>query len=227
MSEAPDELCGGLALLSAPPAPFVPPEAVGQPVVAVIVLWAGSPDEADAGVAPLDALGEPIADLVADMPYAAVQQLLDAGNPYAMQREYQTSGFLAELDEESIATFVDAAASFLSPLTVLVLQPMGGAYGRVAERETALGQRDAQWAYQVLSQWSDAADDAANRAWTKELQTALQRRADAPSFPNFVSDTAPSVLRTAYAPATLERLQAAKRTWDPDNVFCHNHRLLD
>ena len=189
MSEAPDELCGGLALLSAPPAPFVPPEAVGKPVVAVIVLWAGAPEDADAGVAPLDALGEPIADLVGDIPYTAVQQLLDAGNPYAVQREYQTSGFLPELDADSIATLDDAAAGFLSPLTVLVLQPMGGAYGRVAEGETALGQRDAKWAYQVLSQWTDAADDEANRTWTKELQAALQRHAEAASFPNFVSDT--------------------------------------
>ena len=122
---------------------------------------------------------------------------------------------------------VDAAAGFLSPLTVLVLQPMGGAYGRVAEGETALGQRDAKWAYQVLSQWTDPADDEANRVWTRALQAALQRRADAASFPNFVSDTTPGVLRTAYAPATLERLQDAKRTWDPENVFCHNHRLLD
>jgi FAD/FMN-containing dehydrogenase len=226
MADAPDELCGGLAFLSAPPAPFVPPEAVGKPVVASIVLWAGAPEEADAGIAPLTALGEPIIDLIADMPYVAVQQLLDPGNPYNVQREYMSSGFLAELGDEEIDAFVGAAAGFLSPLTVLVLQPMGGAYGRVADDATALAQRDAKWAYQLLSQWIDPGEDAANRAFTKELQAKLQRRGEATSFPNFIADTTPGALANAYPPATLERLRDAKRAWDPDNVFCHNHGLL-
>jgi len=227
MRDAPDALCGGLALLCAPPAPFVPPEAVGKPVVAVIVLWAGAPADADAGLAPLGALGEPVIDLVQDMPYVAVQQLLDEGNPYGVMREYQTSGFLSDLDEDSIELLVAAAAAPPSVETVLVLQPMGGAYGRVPEGATALGQRDAAWAYQLLTQWTDPADDAANRAWTKELHAGLQRHAEAPAFPNFVSDTTPGVLISAYPPATLARLQEAKRAWDPGNVFCHNHRLLD
>ncbi|WP_372789379.1 FAD-binding oxidoreductase [Paraconexibacter sp.] len=227
MRDAPDALCGGLALLSAPPAPFVPPEAVGKPIVSVIVLWTGPPEEADAAVALLDALGEPIVDLVQDMPYTAVQQLLDEGNPYGVMREYQGSGFLTELDDASIDLLVAAAAEPATTETVLILQPMGGAYGRVPDDATALGQRDATWAYQLLTQWTDPAEDARCRAWTKELNAGLQRQAEAPSFPNFVSDTEAVVLRSAYEPATLERLQAAKRAWDPDNVFCHNHRLLD
>jgi hypothetical protein len=141
-------------------------------------------------------------------------------------REYQASGFLDGLDDETIETLLGAAGEPISTDTVLVLQPLGGAYGSVGETDTPLGQRDKAWAYQLLTQWRDPADDARQRAWTKDLQAALQRNADAPSFPNFVSDVDGSVLVSAYAPETLSRLQEAKRAWDPDNVFCHNHRLL-
>ena len=191
MAQAPDELCGGLAFLSAPPAPFVPPEVVGQPVVAAIVLWAGPPRGAQAGTAPLAALGQPLADLVGDMPYTAVQRLLDPGYAYASQREYMTSGFLAELDDESVYAFVEAAAGFLSPLTTLILQPLGGAYGRVAQDATALAHRDAAWAYQLLSQWVEAGEDDTHRRWTRELNARLQRHGQPSSFPDFVADTTP------------------------------------
>ncbi len=226
MANAPDELCGGLAFLSAPPAPFVPPEAVGKPMVANIVLWAGAMKDADAGLAPLGALGEPFADLVTDMPYTAVQQLLDAGNPYAVHREYMTSGFLDELDEDAIATIVGAAGSFISTSTVIVLQPLGGAYGRFPRDATPLTQRSSRWAYQLLSQWLEPADDEAQRGWTKDLHASLQRKGEATSFPNFVADAVPGALASAYPPETLARLQEAKRTWDPDNVFCFNHSLF-
>ena len=225
-ADAPDELCGGLTFLSAPPAPFVPPEAVGKPIIGTVILWAGALEDADAGIAPLDALGEPLANIVADMPYAAVQQLLDAGNPYAVHREYMTSGFLKDLDDESIDTFIEAAAGFLSTSTILALLPLGGAYGRVAEDATPLAHRHLKWGYQLLSQWTDPADDAEHRAWTKELHRELQRSGEATSFPNFVADAVPGALSNAYPPRTLERLQDAKRTWDPDNVFCFNHALF-
>ena len=63
--------------------------------------------------------------------------------------------------------------------------------------------------------------------WTKDLHTALQRRGEETSFPNFVTDVQPGALTRAYPPDTLARLQDAKRNWDPDNVFEFNHRLLD
>jgi len=226
MADAPDQLCGGLAFVSAPPAPFVPPELVGQPVLATVVLWAGPSEQADAGVAPLAALGQPAIDLVTDMPYVAVQQLFDAAYPYGQLREYMTSGFLDELAGDSIDAFVEAAAGFLSPLTAVILQPLGGAYGRVAEDATPLARRDAAWAYQLLSVWGNSSEDDAHRGWTRTLNARLQRHGQPSSFPNFVADIAPGALRHAYPTATLERLQAAKIAWDPTNVFCNNHSLF-
>jgi hypothetical protein len=226
MAQAPDELCGGLAFTCAPPAPFVPPEYVGQPVLATVVLWAGPVAVADAGIAPLSALGEPVVDLVTDLPYVQVQQLMDAAYPYGQLREYMTSGFLDELDDASIETFVAAAKGLLSPLSAVIVQPMGGAYGRVDEYATPLARRNAAWAYQLLSVWDDAGADDQHRAWTRSVDAQLQRQGEPSSFPNFVSDVDSGALRRAYPPVTLQQLQAAKRTWDPDNVFSSNHALF-
>jgi FAD/FMN-containing dehydrogenase len=226
MAQAPDQLCGGLAFISAPPAPFVPPEYVGKPAVAVVVLWAGPTEEADAGLAPLAALGEPIVDLVTDLPYVEVQQLLDAAYPYGQLREYMASGFLEELDDFAIETLIDAAAGFRSPVSAIVVQPMGGGYGRVANDATPLAHRDAGWAYQLLAVWADSSEDDEHRAWTRLVDARLQQQGEPASFPNFVADLEPGVMRRAYPAATLERLQAAKRAWDPTNVFSSNHSLL-
>jgi hypothetical protein len=67
--------------MCAPPAPFMPPDLVGTPIVALIVLWAGATDDARDGIAALDALGEPAVDLVGPTTYAAVQQIMDQGAP--------------------------------------------------------------------------------------------------------------------------------------------------
>jgi FAD/FMN-containing dehydrogenase len=42
---------------------------------------------------------------------------------------------------------------------------------------------------------------------------------------NELSEAGPEVTRASYGDAKLERLQALKRTWDPDNVFHLNHNV--
>ena len=36
-------------------------------------------------------------------------------------------------------------------MSAVLLQPMGGAFGRVGEMDTALGHRDSDWGIQVLA----------------------------------------------------------------------------
>ena len=53
MLSAPDEVGGGVAFITAPPAPFVPPEVQGHPVVAILVSYAGPVEEGERVLAPL------------------------------------------------------------------------------------------------------------------------------------------------------------------------------
>ena len=43
--------------------------------------------------------------------------------------------------------------------------------------------------------------------------------------PNYVSDGGKERVRSFFSESTFERLQAAKRKWDPDNVFHHNQNI--
>lgn len=80
--EAPDELGITLTMMPAPPAPFLPPEQFGKPVVGLVLVWAGDPVEGERAVAPLRRLGSPIADAVGLAPYLFLQKMLDGGAPH-------------------------------------------------------------------------------------------------------------------------------------------------
>src|SRR4051794_9496642 len=100
MIDAPDSLCGGLVLMSAPPLPMVPAELQGRPAVGVLVLYAGAPDRGAAHIAPLRALG-PAVDAVQPMPYAAVQSLLD-GDASVEVRGYYKFCFIDVLTDGAV-----------------------------------------------------------------------------------------------------------------------------
>lgn len=47
--EAPDELGIVMTMRHAPPAPFVPPDQYGKPVVGLLLIWTGDPAEGQRG----------------------------------------------------------------------------------------------------------------------------------------------------------------------------------
>ncbi|MDQ4126486.1 MAG: FAD-dependent oxidoreductase, partial [Actinomycetota bacterium] len=81
IEEAPDELSVTPAILTAPPAPFVPELLKGQLAAGLIVCYAGPPEEGGEVVGPLREFGPPEVDLVQPMPYTVVQTLVDPANP--------------------------------------------------------------------------------------------------------------------------------------------------
>ena len=155
MADAPDALCGGLALMTAAH------ELEGRPAVGVIVLYAGDPERGLEHVGRLRALA-PAVDAVQPMPYCAVQSMLDGAHLEGLR-----AGFVDELDDAAIETIAAASEDML-------LQPLGGAFGRVGELETAIGHRDAAWGV-----WSRTAsfvvDDAAGAERHARLVEAKDR----------------------------------------------------
>jgi len=81
--DAPDELGITVAIIPAPPAPFVPPDRFGRPTMALILVWTGDPADGAKAIEPLRKIGTPIADVVRPTPYVALQSMLDGGAPTA------------------------------------------------------------------------------------------------------------------------------------------------
>ena len=81
---APRELTAAAIVRLAPPAPFLPQVWHGKPIAGIQVCHSGPNAEAD--LAPVRALGNPIVDLVTPKPYAAVQSMLNAMEPKWLHR---------------------------------------------------------------------------------------------------------------------------------------------
>jgi hypothetical protein len=223
MAGAPDALCGGLALMSAPPLPMVPPELQGRPAVGVLVLYDGDPARGAEHLATLRALA-PTVDAVMPMPYTAFQSLMDGGHPEQL-RDYFRAAFLDELSDAAIDAIVTGAGGAPSTLSAVLLQPLGGAFGRVGEMDTALGHRDAGWAIQVLAQWLEPERDTGNRNWVRALTDALAPWSRPAGFPNFIAEGGDAAVAVAYGAERHARLVEVKDRWDPANVFSVNHNI--
>jgi hypothetical protein len=224
MIDAPDSLCGGLVLMSAPPLPMVPLELQGRPAVGVLVVYAGAPGRGAAHIAPLRALG-PAVDAVPPMPYTAVQGMLD-GDGSVKLRGYYKFSFIDVLTDGAIDTILAGAGGAPSTASVVLLHPLGGAFGRVGEMDTALGHRDADWGIQVLAQWLEPERDTTNRAWVRAFTDALSPWARPSGFPNFIAEAGDAEgVRSAYGAERYGRLVEVKDRWDPHNVFRLNHNI--
>jgi FAD/FMN-containing dehydrogenase len=220
---APEELTTGFLLFTVPPAPFLPQEAHGMPVAAVILVYTGSIEAGEEVIRPLRAFGPPLADLVQPLPYSVVQTLAD---PLWLRgfHNYWKSSFVRELSDEAIETLVSHFATVPSPLTPVALEHCGGAIDRVGEQETAFPHRG--WPYNLIitSMWSDPADAEKNIRWTREYWEAMQPFAADAVYVNFLGAEGEERVRAAYG-ANYERLVALKNTYDPMIFFHLNQNI--
>jgi FAD/FMN-containing dehydrogenase len=224
MHEAPNELTTGVSFLTLPPAPFVPEHLQGQPGLGIFVVHAGDPDRGEEVTRSLRRIGPPAADLTAPTPYVVLQSLLDDVAP-AGRLNYWKSENLSALPDAAIDTFVDYARSFSSPLTYFTLEPKGGAISALGEDDTALGSRDAAYAFYVVTMWSDPAESERHIAWTREFGQAMQPYTTAGMFLNFVMDEGQERVRSTYGERRYRRLMALKGKYDPGNLFRHNQNI--
>jgi FAD/FMN-containing dehydrogenase len=225
MEQAPDEAGGGLAFVTAPPEDFVPEEARGKPATGLVVVYVGDPQEGEEVMRPLYEWGEPWVKMVQPMPYVAVQQMLDAGNPWGIN-EYFKIDYLEELPDEAIDAAVDKAAGIRSPFTQLIFAPLGGALARMDQSTMALDVPGAKWFYFYLAMWFDPELTEHEPAWARSFMDTMRPWTAGKAPPNFITaDEDAARLRASYGDEKFERLVALKDKYDPDNVFALNQNI--
>jgi FAD/FMN-containing dehydrogenase len=222
---APDGLGLNAAMISAPPAPFVPPDLHGQSVIGLAAAHVGPHDEAAELLRPLRQFAPPAADLFGAMPYTVLQSLFDGGVPHGMAT-YARSEWLRPLDDGGIDTLVSAAEAMTSPLSQTLLRFMGGAISRVPAGATAFRFRDAAAMVTLAAMWPEPADPgAAHTAWARDSWTALRPWSAGGGYVNHLGDEGPARVREAYGEQTWARLVALKRRYDPTNLFTFNQNV--
>ena len=224
VATAPDALGGAAVFHTAPDDDAFPADLRGRPVVSVVVVHVGDPREGAALLRPLREGLRPAADLVAPMPYVAVQRLTERGHRHG-QLNYWTGDFLGSLPDAAVDALCSAVAEPVSRHGQVLLVAGGGAVARVPEDATAFGQRRAPWNTHVLSAWEDPGETEATVARTRAVAAALRPWATGRSYLNYLADERPARVSAAYGPTTYARLREIKQRWDPTNVFSHNQNI--
>ena len=148
--DCPDELTTLVSLATAPPAPFIPEEWHGKPIVAILGFYAGSIEDGEKAVAPLRELGEPIADLMG--PHALRRDAEPARPAVGPRRPQLLQGRLAARPRRpAIDTLVAHHRSISSPKSEIHVHHMGGAVARVPAGATAFGDRSAPFLLNIIA----------------------------------------------------------------------------
>jgi FAD/FMN-containing dehydrogenase len=222
---APDELTSGALIFTLPTAPYLPPELHGERGVGIAVCYTGSPEVGEQVLQPLREFGAPVADFIHSMPFGVAQLSADFLWPPG-HHQYWKSSFLPALSDRAIETMVSQFASVPSPLTVVVLDQLGGAISRVAPDATAFPHRAWPYNFLISSAWADPADSEQNIRWTREFYAAMEPQLAQAIYGNYMylddeSDQRASEVYSQHA----ERLAELKAKYDPTNLFRLNHNI--
>ena len=225
IESAPRELTVAVVVLTAPPAPFVPEEWHHKPAVAMLVCDSGKDARRD--LEPIRTLGDPIVDLVGELPYIKQQSLLDDSPSEAKgMHQYWKTEYLSGLSPAFLDAFRDGALRATSPLSFSVIFPIGGALNERAHDDGAVGNRDARFVSGFSGVWppdDPRADE--HVGWVRDAWARIQPFSTGGNYVNFqLAEDDPSRTASAYR-QNYERLQRVKAEYDPTNLFRVNRNI--
>lgn len=214
-SGLPDELIVYAAIIRMPD---------GTACVAIIPAYCGNVlTEGENWVQRFNGLGTVLANTTQQMPYTAMQKMLD---PFAPQgiRSYWKSNFLEALSDSAIDVFVDFAAKCPSPQTFSILEHAHGAAVRVPVSDTAFPMRKEGFDLVILSLWQDRLRDDNNVLWTREFYHAMRSWSAGSVYVNSLSQDDGARVRESFG-VNYDRLRRVKAKYDPENRFRHNQNI--
>jgi len=175
---------------------------------------------ADQAIDPIRRLGPLIDDEIALKPYA--DTLEDGGAPPPGIQFVARSAFA---EKQSVPDVVDilaqARASERSP--VITVRSIGGAVSRIPDGATAYAHRQAELMLLTITVGPKPAVEAALPALETIWET-LAPYVDG-AYANFLTSATDEDVAAVYPAQTYKRLAAAKRRYDPGNLFARNHNV--
>lgn len=221
----PRETTAVAVLRIAPPAPWLPKEIHGKPIVAIFICHSGRIEDGEEIVAPLRKLGRPVADIVTRRPYVQMQSMLDATQPKG-RRYYWKSHYLASVQPGAIEVAIAHLARMPSPFSAFIFFQLQGRLSELPSDHSPVGNRDAAFVLNVTSSWEKAEDDAVNQRWAREGFEATRVFSTGGTYINFLNqDDGADRIAAAYGQANLQRLAALKLRYDPENMFRHTKNV--
>ncbi|HZC08013.1 MAG TPA: FAD-binding oxidoreductase, partial [Ktedonobacterales bacterium] len=226
MRDAPDELGVFNVFFMAPPLERFTAALHGQKLLYVRPIYAGDPAEGERFVAPLRAVGNPIADTVGPTSYSTVQQALSDALPRGVHA-WSRVEYLRDLDSDALALIADHYSRAPGSQTFVAVSRLGGVIAKLPIDATALAHRDEPYFVWIICAWSPDEPDEPGIAWTRALSEALRPFTTGGTYVNAMQDeTEKHRIGAAYPPHTFDRLVALKRVYDPTNLFHLNQNIV-
>jgi FAD/FMN-containing dehydrogenase len=218
---APEELSVIANIMKAPPMPGLPDEHVGQPVIMLLLAFAGPLEAGEKTVARFRALAPPIVDMTGPMPYPELYRFTE--EVPEIKHETTRSLFADDVDLAGAEAIVDHLHRTTAPLAVAQLRVLGGAMARVQNDTTAFAHRHRRIMVATGVVYDHADEGDLHREWVHQLTNALTR-GEPDVYVNFLGNEDDRI-RDAYPGATWERLTAIKTKYDPNNLFRLNQNI--
>ncbi|HEX3131489.1 MAG TPA: FAD-binding oxidoreductase [Thermoanaerobaculia bacterium] len=222
--EAPPELTLVTIMRPAPPAPWLPKDMHGKPIVAMLACYSGRPEDGEALVAPIKSFGNPIGDVLVRRPYAQMQTLLDATQPKG-RRYYWKSEYLPRIEPALCEKAVEHAAKIRSPHSAVILFQIGGALNGLGDEHSSVGNRDARYVLNIAGSWEKVDDDEANIEWARAAWRDMKSFSTGGTYINFLTEEEGFERTEAALGTGLRRLAEVKAKWDPQNMFRTNRNI--
>lgn len=210
----PDELNLDVAIVCPPGA---------RPMLILEACYSG-PDKSlgDAALKPARTTLKPLADKVGPMKYLDLQTTADVANAWG-QLYYVKSGFVDVVTPALIDAIVDGYRPDPGRATVLVLQQLGGAIGRVPNDATAFPHREARYDLMPLVGWRDPAASDRHVQFVRDYWAGLQGFTRGFYF-NTSPDGDDDRVKANFG-ANYPRLVKLKNQYDPRNQFRLNANI--
>jgi FAD binding domain len=218
---APSELTAFANVTHFPSLPFIPEAVRGRSVVRVAVAYLGDEDALATLLRPVRAAGPLIQDGVAPLPISQLGRI--AEEPVDPSPALGHAFLLRRFDDRAAGRLLEAVGSRdATPLMSITVRHLDGAFATGRPEGGVAANIDEPFLVDSVVPVLDPTSVPASRAGFTALQSGLGDDAiDRAPF-NFLGSRP---ITDAYRPADITRLQALKRTRDPDHVIRSNRPL--
>jgi FAD binding domain len=222
-ADAPEKLTLWLHRMQFPPLPELPEVLRGHAFVTVALTHLGPAAEAESLIAPLRLIPGPVLGQLGPVPLRDLGQV--AAEPADPMPSMQHSFLLNDIGEDVIDGICELAGPDSgSPLTMIKVMHLGGAFRQAGESAAACGEITEPYLLFALG-IPDGPDAAAGIAAAfGQLETRLRDHASGRTVPNFMG--AGNGLDQIWPAGVREKLAEIKRRVDPVHTIRSNRPVL-
>jgi FAD/FMN-containing dehydrogenase len=220
----PDAMTSSMAVMKFPSVPQMPEIIRGTTQVVVRAVYTGDAAEGAALIQQWFDWRVPMSSTFREMPFAEIGTVNN--DPVAPSAGYGSNEMFDHLSDEALDIITRRATDSASPLVFAELRHAGGAIADAQTGLNAVGNRGAQYYFQLGGPIFTPDGKAASMAYIQVFKAELQPYLRGGVYLNFMSGReAADRAADAFEPENWERLRALKARYDPDNLFRFSYQL--